>query len=484
MWAWWPALLSPLLAALLTTGGDLRGQHALTWLAVGAGTLAAMGVARRVAQQRWSGRRVAAVAGVSMALSMAGSPTLSDDVWRYLWEGRAQRQGHATPYLLAPEDTHLPDVPPGSRARVAHPNVPAVYPPGAQVLLWGTAHLADVGGHGGPTAFQVVLGTCWLAAAWLAWRMANTAAQRGLAAGLAVHPLGLLEAGRGAHLDAAAALALSVMVVAWQARHHVQAGAAWAVALLIKPVAALLLIRLLLDRGRLPVLLGATLAGLVLVAPYAPAGAALWEGVGTYALHWEFNGGLSRVLRWVLDGPFEELAQRRQWLHLRWASSGVGVEQGGGWLWTWGAPPLDGARLLVDGRLLARVGGLGLLCVWLAWAWRALTTTPAQHALVTVLGLLAVSPTVHPWYVLTLLPLCALAQAPTLLWSSGVFALAYAVWRVDATGMVWDEPGWTAPIIWGVTAVAAARDFHRWRNPSSPTQPNPQPSTTSAGTVA
>ncbi|MBK7556139.1 MAG: hypothetical protein IPI55_16490 [Flavobacteriales bacterium] len=266
MWAWWPALLSPLLAALLTTGGDLRGQHALTWLAVGAGTLAAMGVARRVAQQRWSGRRVAAVAGVSMALSMAGSPTLSDDVWRYLWEGRAQRQGHATPYLLAPEDTHLPDVPPGSRARVAHPNVPAVYPP-------------------------------------LAWRMANTAAQRGLAAGLAVHPLGLLEAGRGAHLDAAAALALLVMVVAWQARHHVQAGAAWAVALLIKPVAALLLIRLLLDRGRLPVLLGATLAGLVLVAPYAPAGAALWEGVGTYALHWEFNGGLSRVLRWVLDGP-------------------------------------------------------------------------------------------------------------------------------------------------------------------------------------
>jgi hypothetical protein len=56
----------------------------------------------------------------------------SDDVYRYLWEGRVQLHG-VNPYSLAPDDPTLAPLRDENWSNVNHPNWPAIYPPLAQL---------------------------------------------------------------------------------------------------------------------------------------------------------------------------------------------------------------------------------------------------------------------------------------------------------------------------------------------------------------
>lgn len=71
-------------------------------------------------------------------------PFLSDDVYRYVWDGRVQVAGHL-PYGIAPDDWDLDSVEeswaPEERVRdlVNHPDVPTIYPPVLELVFWGVA---------------------------------------------------------------------------------------------------------------------------------------------------------------------------------------------------------------------------------------------------------------------------------------------------------------------------------------------------------
>ena len=83
----------------------------------------------------------------------AGEPLLSDDVFRYVWDGRVQLHG-VHPYRHAPLDPELA----GLRddvvwPRINHPELRTIYPPVAQASF---AALAALGL--GPTGFRVVTG--------------------------------------------------------------------------------------------------------------------------------------------------------------------------------------------------------------------------------------------------------------------------------------------------------------------------------------
>lgn len=62
------------------------------------------------------------------------TPTLSDDAWRYVWEGRVWLAGF-NPFVHAPDDPALAFLRDGAWEQVNHREVPSIYPPFAQLLF-------------------------------------------------------------------------------------------------------------------------------------------------------------------------------------------------------------------------------------------------------------------------------------------------------------------------------------------------------------
>lgn len=85
---------------------------------------------------RWT---AATVMVVAVAARLAMSPHApSDDVNRYLWEGRLVRE-HISPYAAAPTDPVLAPLAAGDpyHSSVNHPDLPAAYPPLVQLIFAG-----------------------------------------------------------------------------------------------------------------------------------------------------------------------------------------------------------------------------------------------------------------------------------------------------------------------------------------------------------
>jgi hypothetical protein len=463
-------------AVILVAAGDLRGQPAL-WAALAALSSGAAAAGVLVAHGRMGGRTVAALAVATCAGLCVGTPGLSDDVERYLWEGRAQRVELAAPYLMAPLDVGLPELVEGSRARVAHPEIPAAYPPLAEALCWLGAHLADVTGTAAH-AFQCLMALFHLLTGLLLWRAAATSARaRGLAAAYVLHPVALLEAPLGAHLDAAGGCLLLCGTLLAR-RQHWAAGVAWGASALVKPWAWLLLPWTLAWRQGRGALFAWGVTCVVLVAPYAEAGRALGAGLWQYASRWEFNAALYRLVFALVNPPFAQRANENRWLVWKLSTDGVALQDGGSVRVLAGSVVSDATEVLLDGRLVARGVCLGLLLLVLGWALRTHAQRVERVVLLTLLGLLAVSPTVHPWYALMVLPLCALAQAPRVMASLALLPLSYTVWRAAGAGVTWEEASWPAPLFLGVLAWAARADLQAWRSDDPPTQQSPAPSNT------
>ena len=65
------------------------------------------------------------------------TPELSDDVYRYLWDGHVQYSG-VSPYLYAPADPALESIRTLWHEKINHPDIPTLYPPLAQLLFFTT----------------------------------------------------------------------------------------------------------------------------------------------------------------------------------------------------------------------------------------------------------------------------------------------------------------------------------------------------------
>ncbi len=332
--------------------------------------------------------------GVAFRLALLPlAPELSDDVYRYLWDGHVQLQG-VNPYLHPPDAEALEGLRTTWHSLVNHPDVPTIYPPGAQVAF---LVIALAGG----TVLRAKL--LWLfldlATAWLLLRVARRTGRPG-ARVLVLYlwsPLLVVETAWSGHLEPLGLFGLALLLAL--VRQPAKAGLGAAVATLTKlaPAAAL---PPLLRRLGWRFMATFLLVTVVLYLPYVAAGGALWTGLATYARHWRFNAGGFWLLEQLLPGGAAP----------RWAA------------------------------------GAGVVAV-VAWTtWRRFDP---ERALFWILGTgLLLSPTVHPWYVLWLLPFAALRRSPPWIALSGLVFLAYwGLGGFQATG-VWVEPSWARLTIW------------------------------------
>jgi hypothetical protein len=328
-----------------------------------------------------------AVFGLAFRLPLlTNHPTLSDDVYRYLWDGAVSQQG-VNPYAFAVQSSELAGLNAGLRVQVNNPQMASPYLPTAQVVFYTLANLAPFT----PTTYQVamiVADLIGLAVLLLILRRLNLP----LAWSLIYfwNPLVVVEFAHGAHIDALMnMLMLAGLGMALSHRKGLRSPLLMAAATLVKPI-PLLLAPLLAPRWRLRgtlVYLGALAAGLL---PFSGAGWGIGSETGTgifgattlYARYWNFNSGPYHWLEGLLTG-----------------NPGSGAADPF-------APGVAPAKLLVLAALVLVV----LWCAWRSWGLEVepddAQSVDRRWALlwpVPVAAYLLLSSTIHPWYLTTLL---------------------------------------------------------------------------------
>jgi hypothetical protein len=313
-------------------------------------------------------RREAAGAGLVLAvaalarLPFALTDFVSDDVQRYVWEGRVVASGE-NPYLYPPSHPALAHLRGADRDRINHPDHPSVYPPGAQALF-----AACAGAGLGERGFRnVVLGldvaVVFVLLAWL--RRAGQ--PPGAAILYAWSPVAVASAA-GGHMDPWMLLFLAGAGWAYDAGRARAAALLLAAAILAKAVALLLLPWLFLRRPRAAAWAGGLAAAGLLVP-------GLLGSLHSFGRDYAFNASLFRVLEA-------------------------------------GAP--DCAHALAAALLVVWAGAVALT-----------QPRFASACALSLAGLLALAPTVHFWYLtwfLVALPAAAGARwtLPLVAWAVSV----------------------------------------------------------------
>ncbi len=352
--------------------------------------------------------------GALVRLVLVGSPPLlSDDLYRFLFEGLALNAGH-NPFLSPPSS--LAHLDPWLAERVNHPDIPSIYPPVAQ--LWFRLSAA-LGAR--PVVVQAMTAGIDLVNIALIARICRSAGRPTWPALVwALHPLAVLESANGAHLEPlGVAMALSAVVL-FQAEKPRWAGVPVTLGIGVKllPVlfAPVLVRRLGPGRALLAGFL-ATLLLIVLALPVLSAGPALFEALSRYSASWSFNGFAFPLLQPVLGTATRGVL----------AVIGLGVAA-------------HAALRRPDPlRLWLQVGAAFVL----------------------------LSPTVHPWYVLWVLaPAVALGGRGWAV-AAAFLQCSYAVLLFVQPDGSWAVPVWLGPVTWG-PAICALVIALWWRPADAP----------------
>lgn len=340
-----------------------------------------------------------AAAALVRAPLLFSPPTLSDDVHRYVADGRLWSQGvdaWRTPPAREPRVAAAP---------VNHPHLATIYPPFAEVVF--TA-LAATGA--GPRGFRAFFALCDLAtAAFLGLILLRRGRSPWLAALFALHPLAALESAGSGHADALALAALALAFERTLAGRRGPSVLAFAAAAGVKPIALL----------AAPVLARRWGAGRTVVA--------LALALGQYAV-------------------------------LSWASGRAGEASGlAAYLATWRHNDLAFTGLLALGLDLARAKAVVVLAVAGlvgVLAWRR--ADPIDAYAWSAAALLLLSPVLHPWYALGLLVVLPVLSPRGPRWTAWALATAVLV-TYALPGGAGDSPGFrTLPLpvrVWELSPV-------------------------------
>jgi hypothetical protein len=341
------------------------------------------------------------------------APDLSDDVYRYVWDGKVAATGRS-PYAFAPDDPQVAGLFPELRARVAHRELRTVYPPLAQAVFRVTASAPS----SGVVAMKTVVGAADLAIVALLFAGGGAGARFG-AALYAFHPLGVTESAGQGHLDSLGVALLLAALIYLGRRRPVAAGVAFAASVLGKYV-SLAAVLPFARRG------GWRFAAAALVACATVWGLATRDGghpigaLGDYATRWEFNS----LLYPVVSGAIESwhLPEKAKAAYIRWKE---GREQ---------RPWMQRVFPWFYSAFFARVTLALVLTIVLAGI-AARVPDPETAVFASLGAFLLVSPTLHPWYLLWVLPFAAKRREPAFFYLSCAAPLSY--------GLLYPLPGFT-----------------------------------------
>ena len=357
---------------------------------------------------------------------LPAAPVLSDDLYRYLFEGMAVSSGH-NPYLQSPAS--LAELDPDLASRVNHNDLPSIYPPIA--LAW-FQFLAWIGRDGlivrVSTSLVDVVAVGALAVSARRAHVARYAAWI-----WALHPLTVFESAWGGHVEIVAVdLAICGLLLVHRSAALGSALVWLSAGTKLFPVVFLLPLARLAGMGRTAV--GGLIAAFATTVFAKDAMLAAFEStgsLGTYAAHWSFNGAIY------------------PWLH-----------------------PVLGAA--TRPTLLAAAGA----CVISATLRHR--ADPWRVWLVAGLAFVTCTPTMHPWYGVWLLaPAVVLGHLHIAAWCAWMPTAYLVLLTVDEATGAWSEGPW----LWFATWLPPALWLLASRRLVRPTSANPPPKSARNGSV-
>jgi len=220
----------------------------------------------------------------------------SDDLYRYLWEGRIQHAGFS-PFAYAPDHEALAHLRDERHAHINHPGMETIYPPLTQGAFFAAA---GAGLDERQLRNAIVLLDCVFVCLLVAWL-------RGRALVYAWSPIAVASVGVG-HIEPLMLLCLAGCLWAWSRERAYLAAALLGCAVLAKTVAVLLLPWFLLRRPK-AVLVAFAPVVLLGYAPYLPQGNVLGS-LPAFGAKFAFNAALFRVI----DSPLVVAALLGAWV--------------------------------------------------------------------------------------------------------------------------------------------------------------------------
>ena len=413
--------------------------------------------------RRWGLGVVLAVAVLSRLVMLGSPPSLSEDAYRYRWDGRVQLAGR-NPYALAPSDPALASLRDQTFERITFPQLRTVYPPLTQWANRFGVALGQWTVDGGPwTVDEGIIGlkVVWLAADLvLMGSLLLLLARRGLSplwvAAYAWHPLVILEVAGSGHNDVLGMACLWIGVALWDSRSStgcavvpfqrgtphgpnrsqscrhpcgmrwhsvaiVGTALAWAAAFLSKFVSILMAPWWWMRREGRTWGLGFVALSVGVWAAHPGAIGAFVESFSTMgAIRSSSNASLYALLAWLLGS-----AQ------------------------------------------LATAASLGLGAWWLWW-WARRSPDPIRYLLGALAAAALLAPALHPWYLVWLVPCFCFARPRAMVAWTGTVVLAYAAWPGYLAGGPWQVPAWAWAAEYAPLALFSAAAGSRWLFQSNP----------------
>ncbi|MCB9644913.1 MAG: hypothetical protein H6728_17715 [Myxococcales bacterium] len=331
-------------------------------------------------------------------------PSMSDDAFRYIWDGKIQAQGF-NPYEEAPNSLYLLHLRDSIiHPFINHPHLKTVYPPVAQAIFT-IAYLLHPQGFLG---LKLLLLLFEIAACVLLWRWIR---RHGRPPGLLLLylwcPLPILELSLDGHLDGFALPFLVALLCAAQEKRGFQVGLFLALAILVKPLPIFLVPVLfwhLRWKQSFQMLLSALVLGLCIMLPYLQEWITFLKQIAAYSRDWYFNGPLYTLLD------------------------------------IWLVKPANRAILQAIVLLFALVSAF----------WKA----PLRWRLfVPLAAYMLFTPTLYPWYLLWLAPWLVLAPSRLLIGLMGLLPISHLVHAFKRLEGVWYLPLWIMlleflPLLW------------------------------------
>lgn len=490
-----PVLFSSMSA--LDRLGVILAFSVLVTLSLAHGVLSVWTMARLDSDRRASGARPPAtiraglILGALFAIPIAfiAEPLWSDDVYRYLAEGRMSASG-LWPLSYPLDSPKVTDLTGPFLEAANHRDVRGVYPPVAQAAFWLTSLWR---GHE-LLVWRVICALAFAACAFALYTGALFVAEERAEAGIAPrtpansgdararadwivalfvsHPLVLITAMESAHIDLLALAMVMSALALWQRGRNWSVGVLVGLAAGVKfyPLLALAALPWMGNPRRSGRVALASLAicALWVAAALVLGGRQAFGSLGGYVGNWTFNGPvytavhpiLEAVATWLWGGGSFEFRPLTLWNELRGqvryfdgVASGVGYVTAGS---------LAGGLYRVLWLL-----SVAAMSLWSVLRSGGVMSVPRRLSLLFgVFWLL--SPVVHPWYLLWVLPGLMAPRAGAaswwaLSWSWSV-PLAYFARASAQAGLGWSLPWWVLVLevaCWGALVGLLA---HRSRS--------------------
>ncbi|MBV9463099.1 MAG: hypothetical protein JO317_02620 [Verrucomicrobiae bacterium] len=353
-----------------------------------------------------------------------------DDIWRYLWDGKVRLHG-INPYLSSPADSNLAPLREAWWAKMNHRDLSASYPPAAETAFAAFAAMSCTG-----IFFKLAFVGADLAIVWLLWRKFRQAAIL-----YAWNPLVLYVFAGGGHFDS---LFVLPMVGAWvlleapagagasRERPWLSAALLLGLSVAVKwmslPLCAWLVWRCWKERGRARAWAVAILA----VAPL--------------------------LLTWFLIFPgtkFHELAPTQAMLYARSSE-----------FFPWVVGLISKKSLYTNQPFMLL---LVPLTVWVIGAERRFDRAAETY----FFGLLILSPAIHAWYFVWLLPWAVRSRNWGAILGSASFFVYFWLQQRQALSLEWTQTPLQKLLLW--SPIIAGFFCSRWRETRSNEDSNPSP---------